>query len=427
MTAPTRERASTAAHGRRRAPSTRLIALERRLHVRRWVYVAVPVLSVLLALAVGAVFLLLTGHNPLVVYRVMVQASFASTFGFADTLASATPLILTGLAALVSFRVKLWNIGAEGQLYIGAVLASGVALWLGELLPRPANIVAMLVAGALGGMLLVAIPALARAWLRTNEIITTLLLNAVALLFINWLIFGSRSFWRDPAAGQFPQGTRIPVAAEFPRFGTTRVHLGLVIALLAVAVVWFVLTRTRLGYRMRILGDSESAARYAGVPVRRMVLVVLLFSGALAGLAGAADVGGLSRRLDPNSLAIGMGYAGIIVAALARLNPGGVVLVAILLGGVRNAGTALQSLPERVPMEIAVMLEGAILLFALGSEVLVRYRIRWPWSAAPAVEGAGGGGPAGDDAASGPEGDLLAGGDGPDGPVGAADEREEGP
>ncbi len=368
--------------GRRR----RVLSLERRAAVPAWIYVAVPVIAVLLALAAGAVFLLLTGHSPFTVYRVMIQASFASTFGFADTLVSATPLILTGLAALVSFRVKLWNIGAEGQLYIGAVCASGVAILIGESLPGWANILMMLAAGAFGGMLFILIPAIARAWLRTNEIITTLLLNSVALLFINWLIFGSRSLWRDPAAGQFPQGLRIPDAAYFPRWGATRVHLGLLVALLAVVAIWFTLNRTRFGFRMKILGDSESAARYAGVPVRLMVVAVLLVSGALAGLAGAADVGGFSRRLDPHSLAIGMGYAGIIVAALSRLNPGSVILVAIMLGGVRNAGTALQSLPERVPMEIAVMLEGAILLFALGSEVLVRYRIHWPWSKGPALE-----------------------------------------
>ena len=365
--------------------NTRILALERRTEVRWWITGSVPVLAVLLSLVVGAGFLRLTGHDPLTVYRVMVQASFASTFGFADTLVSATPLILTGLAALVSFRVKLWNIGAEGQLYIGAVFASGIALLVGAQLPRALNIGLMLLAGALGGMVFIAVPAIARAWLRTNEIITTLLLNSVALLFINWLIFGSRSFWRDDA-GQFPQGLHIPPAAEFPRFGTTRVHLGLLVALLAVLVVAAVLSRTRFGFQMRILGDSEEAARYAGVPVRTTVVAVLLFSGALAGLAGAVDVGGFSRRLDPNSLAIGMGYAGIIVAALARLNPAGVVMVAILLGGVRNAGTALQSLPERVPMEIAIMLEGAILLFALGSEVLVRYRIRWPWQTPPALE-----------------------------------------
>lgn len=379
MSAPTRDRVDGASpSGTSRAP--RRLALEPRQEVSRGVLVAVPVLAVLLALIVSALFLRLTGHDPVTVYRVMVRASFASRFGIADTLVSATPLILTGLAALVSFRVRLWNIGAEGQLYLGAVAAAGAALLLGDRLATPVNVVLMIVAGALGGMAWIAIPALARAWLRTNEIITTLLLNSVALLFINWLIFGSRSIWRDPDSGQFPQGQRIPAAAEFPRFGTTRVHLGLLIAVLAAVVVWLVLTRTRFGFRMRVLGDSEDAARYAGVPVRGMVLAVLLLSGALAGIAGAAEVGGLSRRLDPSSLAIGLGYAGIIVAALARLNPGGVVLVAVLLGGVRNAGTALQSLPDRVPMEVAVMLEGAILLFALGSEVLVRYRIRWPWS-----------------------------------------------
>jgi general nucleoside transport system permease protein len=376
MSVPTRHRPTRASGST--AASRRRLGLEPRPAPTRGLALAVPVLAVGLALLVSAGFLRLTGHDPLTVYRVMVRASFASRYGIADTLVSATPLILTGLAALVSFRVKLWNIGAEGQLYLGAVAAAGAALWLGERLPTIANVVVMLLAGALGGMAWIAVPAIARAWLRTNEIITTLLLNAVALLFVNWLIFGSRSYWRDPGAGQFPQGTRIPSAAEFPRFATTRVHFGLLVALGTALAVWLVLTRTRFGFRMRVLGDSEHAARYAGVPVRGMVLAVLLLSGALAGLAGASEVGGLSRRLDPNSLAIGLGYAGIIVAALARLNPGGVVLVAILLGGVRNAGTALQSLPDRVPMEIAVMLEGAILLFALGSEVLVRYRVRWP-------------------------------------------------
>lgn len=342
----------------------------------------VPVVAVSLALAIGAIFLLITGHNAITVYRVMVRAAFGSVAGVTDTLVSATPLILTGLAVLLCFRVRLWNIGAEGQLYFGAIFASGVALWLGDRLVAPAMVPVMLAAGALGGALLVAIPAIARAWLKTNEIITTLLLNFVALLFMNWLILGSRSYWRDPV-GTFPQGKRIPMAAELPRLGTSRLHLGFALALLAAAMVWFLLTRTRFGYHMRILGDSEDSARYVGVSTRRMVLVLLLSSGALAGLAGATDVGGLSRRLDPNSLAIGLGYAGIIVAALSRLNPGAVVLVAVLIGGVRNAGTALQALPERVPMEIAIMLEGAILLFALSSEVFVRYRVRWPWSTIP--------------------------------------------
>lgn len=335
---------------------------------------------------VGAFFLVVAGHDPITVYRVMMRSSFGSTPAVINTLVSATPLILTGLAALVCFRVRLWNIGAEGQLYVGAILASGVALWFGDRLGAPIAITVTIFAGALGGTLFVALPALARSWLGTNEIITTLLLNFVALLLMNWLIFGSRSYWRDPV-GTFPQGKRIPSAAEFPRLGDTRLHLGLLVALVAVLLVWLMLTRTRFGFHMRVFGDSEKAARYVGISARRMILMAFLISGALAGVAGAIDVGGLSRRLDPNSLAIGLGYAGIIVAALSRLNPGGVVLVAILIGGVRNAGTALQALPERVPMEIAVMLEGAILIFALSSEVFIRYRIRWPWSAHRAITG----------------------------------------
>jgi general nucleoside transport system permease protein len=354
------------------------LRFEPRDEVHPWVYVLVPVVSVLLALLVGAVFLVLSDLDPLTVYRAMVRASFSSGYGLADTLVSATPLILTGLAALVSFRVKLWNIGAEGQLYMGAILASGIALALGPSTPGWAHVIAMLLAGMVGGVALVTIPALARAWLGTSEIITTLLLNFVALFLMSWLIFGSRSFWRDPGATNFPQGRRIPPVADFPRLGTTRVHLGLLVALGAVVVVWFVLTRTRFGYQMRVLGDSEPAARYAGIPVRRTVVVVLLASGALAGLAGATQIGGLALRLEPNGLAVGLGFAGIIVASLARLNPYGVIVVAILLGGVRNAGTALQSLPgtARVPIAIAIMLEGAILLFALGGELFVRYRLR---------------------------------------------------
>jgi general nucleoside transport system permease protein len=354
------------------------IRFEPRDEVHPWVYVLVPVVSVLLALLVGAVFLVLSDLSPTAVYRAMVRTSFASGYGLADTLVSATPLILTGLAALVSFRVKLWNIGAEGQLYVGAILASGIALVLGDGTPRAVHIAAMLVAGMVGGVALIAIPALARAWLGTSEIITTLLLNFVALFLMSWLIFGSLSYWRDPGATNFPQGRRIPAAADLPRFGTTRVHLGLLVALAAVLVVWFVLTRTRFGYQMRVLGDSEAAARYAGIPVRRTVVLVLLASGALAGLAGATQIGGLALRLEPNGLAVGLGFAGIIVASLARLNPFGVVVVAVLLGGVRNAGTALQSLPgpTRVPIAIAIMLEGAILLFALGGELFVRYRLR---------------------------------------------------
>lgn len=364
------------------------IRLERRESVGAWQYVAVPVLSVLAALLVGAAFLMLTGHSPTTVYPAMLRASFTSTFGISDTLVSATPLILTGLAAAVSFRYNLYNIGAEGQLYIGAIFAAAAGLAVGEAVPGPVAITTILAAGAVGGMVWMAVPALTRAWLGTSEIITTLLLNYVALAVMRYLIFGSTSFWRDPTATNFPQGQPLPQPAWFPEIGITRIHLGFGVGLIAAVLVFLLLRRTRIGYDLDVFGDSPAAARYAGIPVRRMILFVLLLSGALAGLAGASEIGGRAHQLDPAGLAVGFGYAGIIVAALARYHPLALVLVAVLLGGVDNAGTALQSLPgARVPVAISTMLQGAILLFVLGGELHVRYRLRL--RRPPAVAGAG--------------------------------------
>jgi len=369
-----------------RPAGARRLRLERRSRVAPWLLVAVPAVSVAAALAVGAVALRLIGLDPLTVYREMLRSGFTTWFGFTDTLSSATPLILTGLAAAVAFRFHLYNVGAEGQLYVGAIAASGVALALGPDVPQAAAVVAVILAGMAGGMLWIAVPALTRAWLGTSEIITTLLLNYVALYLMRYLIFGSASFWRDPTSTNFPQGLRIPAAAEFPQYGTTRIHLGLLVAVIAAVLVHVALTRTRVGYELRVYGDSPAAARYAGISVRRAVLVALLASGALAGLAGAGEIAGRARQLDPQGLALGLGYAGIIVAALARYNPLSVMLVAVLLGGIRNAGTALQSLPgARVPIAISTMLEGAILLFTLGGELFVRYRLRTGRSPQPAA------------------------------------------
>lgn len=338
--------------------------------------------SVVAALLVGAALLGSTGHQPVLVYFEMFRASFGSGFGFADTLASATPLILTGLAAAVAFRVRLYNIGGEGQLYVGAVFASGTALALGPDAGGPLLLTAVVVAGMVGGIAWIAIPALTRAWLGTSEIITTLLLNYVALFLMRYLIFGSFSPWRDPSieAARFPQGRPLPDAASFPTFGLTRVHMGLVLGVAVAVLLYVLLSRTSFGYSMRVLGDSPQSARYAGIPVRLTILMVLLLSGALAGLAGASEVAGRSGRLDPIGLAINLGYAGIIVAALARFHPIGVVFVAVLLGGLQNAASTLQSLPGTpVPVAISTMLLGAILLFAIGGELFNRYDLQLEW------------------------------------------------
>jgi general nucleoside transport system permease protein len=340
--------------------------------------------SVLAALTVAAVVLLLTGHRPMFVYVEMFRASFGTGLALTDTLASATPLIFTGLAAAVAFRVGLYNIGGEGQLYLGAIFGSGAALALGPDVGGPIILTAVVLAGILGGMVWIAIPAIARAWLGTSEIITTLLLNYVALFFMRYLIFGSFSLWRDQSieAASFPQGRVLPDAARFPTFGLTRVNVGLVLGVAVALLLYVLLFRTSFGYSIRVFGDSPRAARYSGLRVRRIVLGVLLLSGALAGLAGATEVAGRSGRLDPIGLAINLGYTGIIVAALARFHPLGVLFVSVLLGGLDNAASSLQSLQGGpVPAALSTMLLGAILLFAIGGDLFTRYGLRIDWRA----------------------------------------------
>ena len=352
------------------------VRLEPNPRVRWWYSVLVPVASVLVALAVGAVFLALTDRDPDVVYRELFEAGFTTWFGFTDSVSVAIPLVLTGLAAAFAFRMNLYNIGAEGQLYAGAIASAWAGLALAPDLPKPLALTVVLLAGAVGGAVWIVVPALTRAWLGTSEIITTLLFNYVALYLMRYLIFGSNSYWRDPTVTNFPQGKVIDEAAQLPSFGTTRVHWGLVVVLALVVLVWATHAFTRFGFDMKVLGDSESAARYAGIPIRRTIVVVLLASGAFAGLAGATEVSGRAYTLDPSGLALSLGYTGIVIAALARYNPFGVVLVALLLGGLHNASISLQSTAgNRVPLAISFMLEGVILLFALGGELFRRNRL----------------------------------------------------
>lgn len=352
------------------------ISLERRLERRWWQNVLTPLLSVLAAFAVAAVFLAIEGFEPLTVYRELFEASFTTRFGFTDSLTIAVPLILTGLAAAIAFRMNLFNIGAEGQLYLGAIFGSWAGLALAGELPTILGVGVVLVAGAVGGALWAAPAAFFKAYFGTSEIITTLMLTFVALFLMNYLIFGSESYWRDLDVTNFPQGRTIADTARFEIWGNTRLHWGIVVAVAVAVLIWVLIRFTSLGYDMNVVGSSETAARYAGVPVRRTVIVTLLISGGLGGLAGATEVAGRAYALDPNGLALGLGFTGIVVAALARYNPLAVVPVAVFLGGLRNAGIALQGLPgKRVPVEVSLMLQGTILLFAIGGEIFSRYRL----------------------------------------------------
>ena len=347
--------------------------------------VLVPVVSILLALVVGGVIVLLAGQNPFAVYGAMLDGAFGSGSGLAETLVKTTPLLLTGLGVAVAFRMRLWNIGGEGQLYFGAIFATWVALfglpnangWL--LVP------AMVVAGLLGGAFWGLIPGALRAYLGANETITTLMLNYVAILFSEWLVHGP---WKDPQAFGFPGTPSFPDAAWLPNWGTTRVHLGLLFGLVAAAVLWLILRRTRWGYEIGVMGESDRAARYAGMPTKRTILLVMALSGALCGLAGMSEVAGIGHQLQRN-LSPGYGYTAIIVAWVGRLHPLGIAVVAFLLAGVLVGGDQIQ-MSMGLPAAIAPMLQGIILFFLLGGELLTRYRLVRVRTTPPAA-GAGAG------------------------------------
>lgn len=351
------------------------IHLEARLQESRSRYLLVPLVALVVAFCLIATVLWLMGVSPLAVYGEIVDTSFTSKYGFGDTLAQATPLILTSLAVAFAFRMRVIAVGAEGQLLIGAVFAASAGILLGGL-PAVILIPAVLLAGALGGLAWALVPALLAAYWDVNIIITTLLLNFVAFLCATYLIFGSKSFLTENLSN-FPQGRPIAMQAQLPSIGDQSVTWGLAVAVGAAVVVWLVLSFTRFGYNLRVCGDAPKAARYAGINMRRMTLLVVLGSGALAGLAGAVEVSGRTHALDPYGLALGLGYTGIIVAVLARLNPFGVIAVSVVFGGLINSGSALQSLPgNSVPAEIVSVMIGTVLILALMGDVFVRYDLR---------------------------------------------------
>src|SRR5438067_2529772 len=350
---------------------------------------AVPIGSIVVALGFMTLVLLVTHHPPGHTFRRLFDSAFLGDRSLNATFVSMTPLLFTGLCAATAFRMQLFNIGGEGQLYAGAIVgaAAGIALgnhsgWL--------SVPAMIVAGAAGGAALALIPAIMRAFFATNEIITSLMLNYVGALVINYLIFDSESYWRDtssPTAKVFPQGKPLPNAATWPvsHVGSLFVPFGLLLGIVLATFVWLLYTRTRFGFEVQVIGDSPRAAAYAGMRTRRKILAVLALSGAIAGIGGASQDGDIRHTLDPRGLTgAGYGYAGIVIAALARYNPFAVCLVAFLLGGLQNAGFTLQG--ADFPSGLVGVMQGLILFCTLGGELLIRYRLRFSRSGAHTAE-----------------------------------------
>ena len=357
--------------------------LERRLDQPRWLSFVVPIGSLAVAFLLMAVVLLVTGHNPIETYRRLFDAAFFANGALTSTFVFCTPIVFTGLAAAAAFRMQLYNIGGEGPFYWGAIAGVGVALYLGDkgVDSTPVFVVAMVLAGMVAGAAWAAIPGILRAFFKTNEIITSLMLNYVAGLVLTYLIIDSKSYWRDLESfeGQtFPLGKSIPEEAKWPAadIGNILVPLGFGIAVLAAVGLWFAYSRTRFGFELQVIGDSQQTARFAGMRLRRKILAVMCISGAMAGLGGASYEGDFAYQIDPTGLQSSyFGYTGIVVGALAWYNPLAVVPVGFLLGGLQNAGYTLQG--ADFPSGLVGVMYGLILFCALGGEVLRRYRLRF--------------------------------------------------
>lgn len=355
-----------------------MIRLERRVDRPTWVMVAVPVLSLLAALLAGALLLSVSGNDALGTYERILDRAVFSDGALTSTFVAATPLLFTGLAAAVAFRMGIFNIGGEGQLVMGAVGASGAALALPDQ-STPLVLVAMIVAGAAAGAAWAGIAGALRAWLNTNEIITSLMLNYLAANLAGYLIFGSKSHWRklEGSGLMFPQGRPIAMDHYWApiQFGSVSVPLGFVIGAVVAVVLLIVFRRTRFGFQVTVIGDEPRAARYSGIRTKRTIFGLMALSGAMAGLGGASNIGDSRHLLDPKGLGqAGYGYTGIVVAALARLNPVAVVFTALIMGGLNNAGRALQG-PD-FPAGLVGTLQALLLIFTLAGELFTRYRVR---------------------------------------------------
>jgi general nucleoside transport system permease protein len=326
-----------------------------------------PIASLLFALIAFSLVLLLFGKNPLQAYSDIFRNTLGSRYAFSEVLVKLIPLLLCALAVLLPARLGLVNVGGEGQIYLGAWLATWGALSLGDNLPRPLALAAVLLLGFVGGGLWAAIPAFlrARGWL--NEVISTLLLNYVAIQFVNYFIFGA---WRDPESANFPQTVQFADAYRLPQFGGTRVHLGLILGLLAALLIFLVLRYTQWGYAMRAIGGNPEASLRHGFPITRYLILSMVIAGGLAGLAGVGEVMAIQGRLRP-AFSPGYGYVGFLISWLAGHSPLGAIGMAFLLAIIALGGDTLQ-ITQGVPFSTVNILMALILFVVLGDFVRVK-------------------------------------------------------
>ncbi len=308
--------------------------------------------------------LILTGNNPVRAYLALFQGAFGSLYGLTETLVKAIPLILTGLAVSFPLRAGFWNIGAEGQLYLGAIAATWVALTFGHLasfILLPLVILSGFLAGALWGL----IPAFLKIRLQVNEILLTLMMNYIAVNGSNYLVYGPL---KDPQGANFPITATFSEAAWLPRLPGTRLHAGIILAFTMTGVLYLILSKTRLGYEIKVVGANPRVALYGGISLMTVTLIVMAIGGGLAGLAGVGEVAGLQHRLRKD-ISPGYGYTAIPIALLGKGHPIGVTIAALLFGALFVGGSHMQQ-TTKVPVALISIIQALVVLFVVAGEAL---------------------------------------------------------
>jgi len=342
----------------------------------KWLSPLLSLGAIVFALIIGGIVITAAGGDAIKSYQHIAKASFGDIGVLSDTIVKATPILLTALACSIAFRMKQWNIGAEGQFIMGAFGASAIVLTpiLPAETPRWIFIPVMALAGMAAGAIWGFIPGYLKAKFRVNEIISSLMMNYISIAWLNFWIFAVWTEGGFQMTTKFPETAWLPrlsdLSKTFPIFRGLTTHGGLLIGIIAAVAIWFILYRSRWGYEIRLIGDNPQAAQYAGINITRNTIYVMMLSGAVAGLGGMSEVAGVVHRLQTSPVAAGYGFTGIIVAWLSKLNPLAAIFVSILFGALILAGREIQ--PSGVPK----MIQGIILVSLIASDFLLRYRVR---------------------------------------------------
>jgi simple sugar transport system permease protein len=351
----------------------------RKLRIGGWFFVLTPVLAIAAALIVGAIMLLLLGVDPRVAYAAMLEGAFGSANSVADSIVKAAPLLFVGVGICIAFRGGMTNIGGEGQLVVGALAATLAALafphWPGWAIIPTGLLFGFLAGAAWGGL-----PGLLKAYLNVNEILSTIMMNAIAVQGMNFLLRGPIMDPVQVEQGSFiPQTARFSIAADLPRLVPTRLHAGVALGVLIAVVAWLLLWRTTIGYRIRAVGLNPHASRRAGIHVERYAMLAMLLSGALAGLGGATQVLGVNHRMFTDGSAAGFtgsaGFNGIVAALFGQLHPLGTIPASFFFGALLVGANKMQRAVQ-IPSALITALNGLLVVFVVSSELWRRRMIQ---------------------------------------------------